>query len=98
MNYKHGHYSKKNHIRPDSRIGTISEITKEHLIIAERYLGDVKVDSEGNKIDLIYAHEIVKIIYQAGRFSYPAIHAKAVTYVNNRERYENIERLSRSLT
>ncbi len=86
MNIKHGFYSKNSFINPDMRLMQNYELTIDDLAYAEKFLfGDTCADP-------IRAHNIVKLVYQAGRRKYPTLWKKADRYVHG-GKYETMEKI-----
>lgn len=79
MNLKHGFYSKNIELNPDARLLGCASICLDDLCLAESFLhGDSTTDP-------LYAHQVVKQVYSAGRLRYPTLWDRANKYVNGYE-------------
>ncbi len=77
MNLKHGFDSTNVNINPDCKLLQGGALTTDDLVLAERFLhGDNVLFPE-------VAQEIVKRIYESGRFKYPSIYQKCSQYMQH---------------
>ena len=90
MNFIHGFDSLNSEINPDN-ISMLSGLESTHLCLAEDFLqGSSTFNPVSNPL---MAHEIVKVIYQAGKRKYPTLWDSADKYVNGND-YLALEKLS----
>jgi hypothetical protein len=91
MNLKHGFDSNNPTLNGDMRIlqsaVQAADLTTDDLVYAERFLfGDTCSDP-------VRAHQIVKVVYQAGERRFPTLWKRTKKYVHGYE-YEAMEKLS----
>ena len=86
MNLKHGFDSTNVNINPDCKLLQSGALGSDDLVMAERFLhGDTVSHPE-------VAQEIVKRIFESGRFKYPSIYQKCERYMQHEYCY-SLERL-----
>lgn len=77
MNFKHGFDSTNIDLNPDCKLLQSGTLSSNDLVLAERFLhGDTVPNPE-------IAQEVVKRIYEAGRFKYPSIYQKCENYMQH---------------
>ncbi len=91
---KHGFDSKHVAINPDCRMLSISSLSTDDLVAAERYLHGDACNAIGREFDYFHAHAVVKVVYSAGEQKFPSLWTLARKYMESEE-CRTLDRLSK---